>query len=53
MKIQMVDLRGQYEKIKTEIDQAVISCISSTAYINGPAVKEFTVSLENYLGVNF
>jgi UDP-2-acetamido-2-deoxy-ribo-hexuluronate aminotransferase len=51
MKIQMVDLRGQYEKIKTEIDQAVISCISSTAYINGPAVKEFTVSLENYLGV--
>jgi dTDP-4-amino-4,6-dideoxygalactose transaminase len=51
MKIQMVDLKGQYGKIKTEIDQAVISCLSSTAFINGPAVKEFQVSLENYLGV--
>lgn len=51
MKIQMVDLKGQYEKIKTDIDQAVISCISSSAFINGPAVKEFQVRLENYLGV--
>lgn len=51
MKIQMVDLKGQYEKIKTQIDQAVISCISSTAFINGPAVKEFQVSLENFLRV--
>ena len=47
----MVDLKGQYSKIKTEIDQAVISCISSTSFINGPAVKEFKFSLENYLGV--
>ena len=41
MQIQMVDLNGQYNKIKSEIDQAVISCISSSAFINGPAVKEF------------
>lgn len=47
----MVDLKGQYSKIKTEIDQAVISCISSTAFINGPAVKEFQANLEDYLGV--
>lgn len=51
MQIQMVDLKGQYSKIKTEIDQAVISCISSTAFINGPAVKEFQANLEDYLGV--
>lgn len=49
--IEMVDLKGQYQKIKTEIDQAVISCISSTAFINGPAVKEFQDKLEVYLGV--
>ena len=47
----MVDLKGQYNKIKTEVDQSVISCISSSAFINGPAVKEFQASLESYLGV--
>ena len=51
MQIQMVDLNGQYNKIKSEVDQAVISCISSSAFINGPAVKEFQASLESYLGV--
>jgi dTDP-4-amino-4,6-dideoxygalactose transaminase len=51
MQIQMVDLKGQYNKIKTEVDQAVISCISSSAFINGPAVKEFQANLESYLGV--
>ena len=47
----MVDLKGQYIKIKTEIDQAVISCIASTSFINGPAVKELQLNLEQYLGV--
>ncbi len=47
----MVDLKSQYDKIKTEIDEAIISCISSTAFINGPAVKEFQYNLEKYLGV--
>ena len=51
MQIEMVDLKGQYNKIKTEIDQAVISCIASIFFINGPAVKEFQGDLENYLGV--
>jgi UDP-2-acetamido-2-deoxy-ribo-hexuluronate aminotransferase len=51
MQIEMVDLKSQYDKIKTEIDEAVISCISSTAFINGPAVKEFQYNLEKYLGV--
>jgi dTDP-4-amino-4,6-dideoxygalactose transaminase len=51
MKIEMVDLKGQYIKIKNEIDQSVIDCISSTAFINGPSVKEFQLNLEKYLGV--
>jgi UDP-2-acetamido-2-deoxy-ribo-hexuluronate aminotransferase len=51
MQIEMVDLKGQYNKIKTEVDQAIISCISSTSFINGPAVKEFQYNLEQYLGV--
>jgi len=50
-KISMVDLRSQYEKIKPEIDEAISKVINSTAFINGPVVKEFQAALENYLGV--
>ncbi len=49
--IQMVDLKGQYEKIKDEIDRAVIECLESAAFINGPKVKEFQANLESYLNV--
>jgi len=47
----MVDLKGQYEKIQKEVDEAVINVIRSTAFINGPEVKSFASELENYLGV--
>ena len=49
--IQMVDLKGQYEKIKNEIDSAVLEVLNTTAYINGPAVKNFQANLEKYLDV--
>lgn len=49
--IQMVDLVGQYEKIKPEIDRAIEEVIKSAAFINGPAVKRFQVDLETYLAV--
>lgn len=51
-KIQMVDLKSQYEKIKSEVDQSIQEVIESTSFINGIAVKEFQASLENYLNVN-
>jgi len=47
----MVDLKGQYEKIKDEIDKVILDCVSSTAYINGPPVEIFSRNLEKYLGV--
>ena len=47
----MVDLKGQYLKIKDEIDAAVMDCIASAQYINGPQVREFQVSMEAYLAV--
>lgn len=50
-KIQMVDLKGQYQKIKSEVDKAIAEVIDTTAFINGPAVKEFQADLEKYLGV--
>jgi len=49
--IKMVDLQGQYLKIKTEVDSEIQKVIDNTAFINGPAVKEFQTELEQYLAV--
>ncbi len=49
--IQMVDLKSQYDRIKTEVDEAIQDVINTSAFINGPVVKEFAADLENYLGV--
>jgi len=46
----MVDLIAQYEDIKTEVDNAVIDVIRSSAYINGPEVKAFQKELEGFMG---
>lgn len=48
-RIQMVDLQGQYLKIKDEIDAAVSSVISQAAFIQGPQVKSFSSALANYI----
>ncbi len=47
----MVDLKSQYQKIKTEVDHAIQEVIENTAFINGPAVQQFQKDLETYLGV--
>jgi dTDP-4-amino-4,6-dideoxygalactose transaminase len=51
MPLQMVDLKRQYQKIKPEVDAAVLSVVESAAFINGPDVREFAKELEAYLGV--
>ncbi len=53
MKIQMVDLQSQYKRIKDEIDTAVIKCMESAAFINGPEVKSFSKNLAEYLQTNY
>ncbi len=50
-KIQMVDLKGQYEEIKETINASVLNVIESTAFINGPEVHNFQKNLEDYLDV--
>ncbi|MEZ4803231.1 MAG: DegT/DnrJ/EryC1/StrS family aminotransferase [Gelidibacter sp.] len=50
-KVQMVDLKGQYLKIKDVVDTSIAEVLDNTAYINGPKVHEFQKNLENYLGV--
>ncbi len=46
----MVDLKGQYQHIKEEVDSAIQQVIDATAFINGPQVKQFSDNLERYLG---
>lgn len=49
--IQMVDLKNQYLKIKTQIDSGIQEVIDSTVFIKGGKVNEFQTHLENYLDV--
>ena len=51
IKYQMVDLAGQYKKIKPEVDKAIQDVVESAYFVGGPQVKEFQQSLEKYLGV--
>lgn len=49
--IQMVDLLGQYKKIEKEVNAAILDVINTTAFINGPAVKQLKKGLEEELNV--
>lgn len=51
MKIRMVDLQGQYNAIKGEIDEAIQKVINDTAFIKGSHVASFQQALEKYLDV--
>ncbi|KAA3438913.1 DegT/DnrJ/EryC1/StrS family aminotransferase [Rufibacter hautae] len=48
----MVDLKGQYQRLKPQIDAAMQAVVDSTAFINGPQVKSFSQNLSQYLQVN-
>lgn len=46
----MVDLKGQYKKIQSEVNTSIKGCLKSASFINGPKVQEFQANLETYLG---
>lgn len=49
--LSMVDLKSQYQNIKTEIDAAIQGVIDSTQFIKGQDVALFQSELASYLGV--
>ncbi len=51
MNIPMVDLRSQYENLKSEIDPALLHALSESNFILGPNVLAFEREVANYLGV--
>ena len=48
--IQMVDTKTQYHKIKSQVDDAILGVMESSAFINGKAVQDFAANLSSYLG---
>ena len=51
MKIDLLNLRRQYESQKEEIDKAVLEVLESSKYINGPHVQSFEKECAEYLHV--
>src|ERR1700734_2521859 len=49
--IQMVDLKGQYAKIKDQVDRAILDVLETTAFINDKQVTDFSQNLSHYLGI--
>lgn len=49
MKIEMVDLKGQYSKIQSEVDNAVLNVLKESNFINGPEVASFSKALSDFL----
>jgi dTDP-4-amino-4,6-dideoxygalactose transaminase len=48
--LKLVDLSGQYQRIKPEIDEAVMSVLASTQFILGKEVGDFERAAAGYLG---
>ncbi|MGD8348254.1 MAG: DegT/DnrJ/EryC1/StrS family aminotransferase [Gammaproteobacteria bacterium] len=50
MTIPMVDLKGQYQSLKDEIDSAILQALDETRFILGPNVQAFDSEAGEYLG---
>ena len=44
----MVDLQGQYKKIRSEVNREIKKVLKSATFINGPIVKEFELNLKDF-----
>lgn len=51
-KIPFVDLKAQYNEIKSEVDLAMNNVLEHTRFINGEEVRSFEKKFANYLKVN-
>jgi dTDP-4-amino-4,6-dideoxygalactose transaminase len=53
MKVPLLDLKGQYQSIKKEIDEAVQSVVESQYFIMGPDIAKLEEEINNYLNCQF
>lgn len=50
--IKFLDLKSQYNSIKTEIDQAISNVIDDTAFVGGRYVERFEAQFADYINVD-
>lgn len=53
MQIPFLDLKSQYEAIKQEIDEALVSVIKETAFVGGEYVKKFEREFADFCEVKY
>lgn len=51
--IQMVDLSTPYQRMKQEVDEALLNAVASTQYVNGEPVGRFCDELADFTGSNY
>jgi len=51
--VPFVDLKAQYQSIKTEVDAAIARVIENTAFIQGREVAAFETAFANYVSADF
>lgn len=51
--LQMVDTKSQYNKIKSQVDAAVLGVLESSQFIGGKVVNDFAQHLATYNGVKY
>lgn len=50
-KIEMVDLKHQYNRLKPQIDSSIQECLDNAIFIKGSQVTSFQKNLESYLDI--
>ncbi len=50
MHVPLLDLKREYQSLKSDIDHAVLGVLAETQFINGPQVKQFEAAVAEYCG---
>ena len=53
MKVPFVDLKSNYQSIKTEVDSAIMDVVGNCAFVGGPAVQRFEEAFAEYCGAKY
>ncbi len=52
MKVPLLDLKGQYEQVRSEVEPAVLKQMADQAFVLGPTVDKFEKNIAKYCQVN-
>jgi dTDP-4-amino-4,6-dideoxygalactose transaminase len=53
VKVPFVDLKSNYQSIKSEVDSAIMDVVGNCAFVGGPAVQRFEEAFAEYCGAKY